>query len=264
MDVSLILSSFKRPELLRLGLSSIMRNRPAFDFEIVVVNDGIPDSTESVCQSFSSQLNIKYIFSGQRNKDEIKSRVSGFALNVGVKNSSGNIIVLSCPEIYHLNSALDILVSALKNNPRRMVIPEFLYFDQTAQETNRLLVMHSGELFNSEVNTDLLVGGNFGRCHVEMPFLMAFYRKEFEDIGAYDEDFTGYAGEDSDLVERFKLNGVNHLRTEARGIHLWHPGSNDGNVHWDNPRWIYNWNILQAKKGIIIRNQGREWGKIDG
>jgi GT2 family glycosyltransferase len=264
VDASLILSSFKRPELLKLGLSSIVKNRPAFDLEIVVVNDGIPDETESVCQSFSQQsLNIKYVFSGQRNKDGIKKRVSGYALNIGVKQCSSDIIVLSCPEVYHLNDALDIIVSALERNPRKMVIPELIYFDQSAVETNKLLKMSLGELFNYKVDTTKLVGGDFGRCHGTMNFLMALYKKEFTSIGGFDEDFTGYAGEDSDLIQRFMSNGLTHLRTSAEAVHLWHPGSNNGEVHWDNPAWVYNWNILQSRKGILVRNKGREWGKID-
>ena len=125
MKVSLILSSFQRPHLLRLGLSSVLRFKPPFPLEIIVVNDGLPDETENVCKEFCDKgLDVQYIFSGQRNLGgTIKRRVSGFALNIGIKQSTGDIIVLSCPEIYHLSDILTTEVLALQSAPRSMVIP---------------------------------------------------------------------------------------------------------------------------------------------
>ena len=257
---SLILASFKRPQLLSLGLQSIFKNKLPFDLEIVVLNDGLPDGTEEVCQFFKDKLNIKYIFTGQRNFYGLKSRVPGFALNIGVKNCSGDIIVLSCPEIFHLNNSLDLLISSLIKNPKSMAIPEFAYFDKKGEVTHNLL--NSFNSMELAIDFNKLVGDGYGRCHVEMPFLMAMYKQEFVSIGGYDEDFIGYAGDDNDLIERLKLNGLKHFRTGARIIHLWHEGAGDGATHYENPNWVHNWNLLNSRKGIVIRNVGREWGQI--
>ena len=179
-------------------------------------------------------------------------------MNIGFKAASHDIIVLSCPEMFHLNRAIDYLGYGLLENPKSMVIPEFIYFDKSQETTNSLLQNR-----DAGINTSTLVGGSYGACHVEMPFLMAFYKQYVMDIGGYDEDFIGYAGEDCDLIERLKLVGLTHKRTKAEAIHLWHEGSTDGACHFENPDWVINWNLLQGRKGVVNRNVGREWGKPD-
>jgi glycosyltransferase involved in cell wall biosynthesis len=259
--VSILLPSFKRPELLRRGLISILYNKPQCEFEIIVLNDGIEDETESVCNKFLEYgLPIHYFFTGKRNLDGvIKSRVPGFALNIGIKQAEGNIIVLSCPEIWHLNNTIDILLENLQQNPKGLVIPEFLYFDRSGEETLRLNIM---SMFYPTLNLDKLVSGHYGYCHVEMPFLMMLYKEHLIAINGYDEDFIGYAGEDNDLIFRLQAIGLKHIRTAAKAVHLYHEGSTDGNCHWDNPAWVHNYTLLQNRKGIIQRNIGREWGVL--
>jgi glycosyltransferase involved in cell wall biosynthesis len=259
--ISILLPSFKRPELLGHGLASILHNRPVCDFEIIVLNDGIEDETENTCNIFKKHgLPIRYYFTGRRNLDGvIKKRVPGFALNIGIKRAEGNIIVLSCPEIWHLNNTLDILLENLKQNHKGLIIPEFLYFDKTGEETTSL--KYSSNIYPT-INLDKLVGSNYGYCHVEMPFLMMLYKEHLIAINGYDEDFTGYAGEDNDLIFRLQGIGLRHVRTPARAVHLYHEGSTDGNCHWDNPAWVHNYTLLQDRKGIIQRNIGREWGVL--
>ena len=80
----------------------------------------------------------------------------------------------------------------------------------------------------------------------------------------YDEDFTGYAGDDNDFCERLIAKGLTYVRVAGQVVHLFHEGSNDGQMHENNPDWVYNWNLLKGRRGIIVRNVGREWGKIDG
>jgi glycosyltransferase involved in cell wall biosynthesis len=263
--VTLLLASFNRPHLLKLGLSSITKFEYPFNLEVIVLNDGLEDETESVCEYYKnkkSNIVIKYIFTGQRNKGGAKKRVPGFALNIGVKQSKHDIIVLSSPEVYHLNNALGGIVPILEQNPLSMVIPKIVYFDQTAETTNYLLALDDSQLLTPVIDTNKLRGGLFGECHGEMPYLMAFYKKEFTEIGGYDEDFLGYAGDDSDLIGRFKQKGLVYFKTLAAIVHLWHPGTNDGGFHWGDSAWVYNWNLLNSRKGDIIRNRNREWGQL--
>ena len=267
MKVSILLSSFNRPHLLRLGLASIKKFKPKFDYEILVLNDYLEDETRAVCDVFGDSLNIRYIFTGQRNSSgNIKKRVSGLTLNVGIKQSAGDIIVLSCPEIFHLNSGLDMIVEKLVQNPMGMVIPGLMYFDQKGLLTKKLCELVSVEgICGCSIDYSLLSQNEeYNKAHVQMPYLMALYKHHLMEIGGYDEDLTGYAGEDNDLVDRLILKGLNHVRTDARIIHLWHEGTGDGYAHWENPAWVHNWNILQARKGILVRNIGKKWGTIDG
>jgi len=264
MKTTILLPSFKRPELLNLGLASLLHFKPTIDFEIIVLNDGIPDGTEEVCKKYEEPLNVRYIFTGQRNLDGvIKHRVPGFALNIGIRQAKGEFIILSCPEMYHLNNSIDIIsktVEIHRNYQKYMIIPDFIYFDQKNLLTSHLLKLGA---FEEKINYTLLTSGDFGKCHVEMPYVFGVMKKHLIEIGGYDEDFTGYAGEDCDLIMRLKKIGLLYRRVGAKAIHLFHEGTGDGGFHYENPAWVHNYNLLLNRKGIIKRNVGRRWGVIE-
>jgi glycosyltransferase involved in cell wall biosynthesis len=238
--------------LLDLGLSSIAKYKVLFTLEIVIINDGLNDATESVCKKYKDVFDIKYIFSGHRNVDTAEKRSPVFANNIGVKASTGDIVVLSNPEIYHLDECLNIIIPPLMNNYKFLTIPDFMYFDDT------------GEFTNTEHHNDvsLLSVGLTGKEAVQMPFFMGMWKKEFLNIGGYDEDFIGCAGDDNDLVDRLLWNGCKHFRTPAKIVHLYHGPRCDSHEHFENPDWVYNYNVRKAGRGKIIRNIGREWGRI--
>ena len=71
MTLSIIMPCFKRPDLVKQGLASIKNQLINVDYQVIVINDGIEDETEAVCKKFSKEMDVKYIFSGQRNRDEL-------------------------------------------------------------------------------------------------------------------------------------------------------------------------------------------------
>lgn len=249
MYVSLVASSFNRPELLDVGLSSIAKYEKFFNLEIVIVNDGIKDDTELVCKKYSDRLNIKYIYSGQRNSSEIISRSPGIPLNIGIKRSVGDIIILSCPEIFHLDDCLNRIVKPLIENKKILVIPNKMYFDNDGQYTNDVKSKKTGDLKLCEVRKD----------SVQMPFLMGIWKSELLDIGGYDEDFTGYASEDNDLIDRLIMNGNKHYRVDTDIVHLYHGTRNNSGMYWENPKWVYNYQLRISRKNQMIRNLNG-WG----
>jgi len=249
--ISIIMSSFNRPQLLNLGLSSILNQKIDYPFETIVVNDGSNDDTENICNLYKDKLNIKYIFSGYRNLKKLTSRPPGFALNIGIKNSTGDIIILTCPEIYHRNNSINEIIKPLIGNNNYLTIPKFMYFDDIGEYTNELL---------SNSNNSRLDLCNINNDDVQMPFLMGIWKKKILDIGGYDEDFIGYAGDDNDFVDRLKLNGCDHYRVNAEIIHLYHGKRCSGVEDWNNPEWAYNYKLYKERKNIMIRNVNKEWG----
>ena len=260
--VSLVLTTFKRAELLDLGLYSISLHKYSFPLEIIVVNDGVEDDTESICKKYRDKLDIKYFFSGQRNAVKINSRCPAWAINIGVKKSLGNIIILSCPEIWYLNDALNFVVAPLlTSNDRIMTTVKQVHFD----DRNYLLPhlqANRNNIIPENILSNLVVGTK-GEHAARMPFLLGLHKQEFLDIGGYDEDFTGYAGDDNDFIYRLLDSGVSQIRTNAEIVHLYHGGSNTNpGFHHDNPAWVHNWNLFTSRRGVIKRNVGRPWGMI--
>lgn len=261
MNVSLIMGSWKRPYLLELGLWSLAHQKISHNLEIVVCNDYLPDETENVCKQYLNKLNIKYVFTGKRNLDGIKWRSAGYALNIGVKQSSGDIIILTCPEIVHLNNTIDLITEPLLNNKNLMAIGNAVYFDDTSNsikflQKNRTLNFPENLL--KEIKSDPEY-----KMAVQMPYCMGIWKQHYLDIRGYDEDFSGYAGEDTDFVNRLKLKGLTYYRTNAEIVHLFHGSRCDSKVHWENPMWAKNYNLLLERKNLIIRNQNRDWGVLE-
>lgn len=253
MKVSLILSCFNRSELLAFGIDSISRQLKPFDFEVVVVNDGMEnDGTMDVCKSYKDRLNIKYIFAGFRNQNSVIPRNPSFPNNIGVRQSSGDLIILSCPEIYHLNNAIELLIEPLINRKNILSIPSNMFWDVDGCILRKLI---NGELVSTK-------GMHGDVCHTKLPFFMGMWKDEFISIGGYDEDFTGYAAEDEDLVNRFLTKGFLFHETDSQIIHLFHGRRCSSPPYWDNPAWVHNYSLFKARFGTVKRNIGKEWGII--
>ncbi|WP_054692851.1 glycosyltransferase family 2 protein [Syntrophomonas palmitatica] len=214
--VSVLITAFQRPHLLKWNLFSLARQEIPFSYEIIVLNDGIADETETLCAVYQKRLNIKYVFTGQRNRQgEMKYRVPGFALNIGAKLSSGDVLIISCAEMFHLNETIAHLCKPVVIDPK-FLATSIGMDDQDASFLD--YVESNGGDFDYE---DYL--HNYPLLNTSLPFLMAVKRREFFAIGGYDEDFVGFAYDDNDLISRLSKNGCRLCLTQAQTIHLYHP-----------------------------------------
>ena len=216
MKVSIIMSSYCRAELLNFGLMSLTKQKIDYDYEIIVLNDGIEDNTKNICNLYKNKLNIKYIFTGQRNKNKLKWRCPGAAFNIGVENSKGDIIILSSPEIFHITKdSINQLVQPLIKNSKRLTITEgkddvnsvFLNYLKTAKGKDLTYSMykHLHTVLNTKLN-----------------FCMGMSKTIFKNIGGFDKDFfDGYCFDDDDLIDRLIEYGCYHYQVSAKVVHLY-------------------------------------------
>ena len=250
---SIIIPAFQRVYLLKWTLFSLAEQNISFPFETIVVNDGVPDQTEELCKKYKEQLNIKYIFSGQRNlSGELKWRIPGFAINIGAKQSSGNVLIIAGAEMFHLNSTIEKLTKPVLKDPSLLSIPEGWDDNSTFLD---ILNSHDGKYNLNSVK-------KYNKLEVKLPFLMGISRDKFFSIGGYDEDFTGIAYDDNDIVNRLLLSGCRYCQTNAKTIHLYHRGHKTYLNKKEEEQWLYNKKLYLERKGMIVRNKDREWGKI--
>lgn len=259
MKVSLVMSSFCRSKLLKLGLQSLSQQKLMIDFEIIIVNDGIKDDTERICNLYHNRLNTKYLFTGQRNNKDIMFRSPSIALNIGIKQATGEIIILTCPEVFHLNETIKKIITPLLINEKILSTPNFIYFDNTNKLTNGL--------FNSPKipkNFFDIIEHSTARCKYgrKLPLCMGVYKKELISIGGYDEDFTGWGADDDDIVDRLILNDLNYYYTDAKIIHLYHKKQYNRENKNNDKDYLHNLKLFRERKGKIIRNENREWGVL--
>jgi len=254
MRVSIIIPSFKRHHLLKWNLLSLSKQIIPFDFETIVLNDGIPDETEQLCSHYKKKLNLKYFFTGQRNIDgKLVWRIPGFAINIGVKKSKGDVVLLCCAEMFHANDVVKLITDVynLPDSDKVIAIPK-------AKDDNGRFLQHlefsNGEFNIKEYNNQPPL------LNVRFPFLIAMKRKEFIDIGGYDEDFTGMDYDDNDFVDRLIGNGCSYTETEALSIHLWHQRRSCAPETMIKVR--HNEKLYLQRKGMVVRNVGRNWGVL--
>jgi GT2 family glycosyltransferase len=258
---SILISTYNRPELLRFGLSSIAKQDfDKSDVEIIVLNDYLPDDTERVCDEFPD-LDIKYIFTGQRNLNSIVSRVPGYAINVGARIAKGKFIFISCAEIYHMDNTISSMLKILENSEKTI--------------TTCIGKEDSGRFLNKLKEGSINVEIDFVKEKIiekdptamELPYFIGLNKQYFFDIGGYDEDFIGLVADDNDLSDRLKKIGCNYHYTSDRIIHLYHDRLllNGKNLKIKNEnvqhRVDFNRKLYNDRKEIIIRNNNN-WGNV--
>ncbi len=256
IQVSVIIASFQRAHLLKWNLFSLSRQAVPWNFEVLVINDGIEDETEAICRMYKDTMNLQYIFSRQHNQEgEPRWRVPGFAYNIGAQLSRGEILIICCAEMFHINDTIKYLSHPLMDNPRTIGIPVVVKDDRDARFLQQL------KDNDGEFDQDLFEG-NHNNLNAHNPFLISVHRQEFFAIGGYDEDFTGIGWEDNDLASRLRHSGCQYRPTEAKTIHLYHPRFAAGKRNL--PDYLYNERLYRERAGQIVRNQGRLWGrKVD-
>ena len=264
MKISIILPCFKRMNYLNYNLWSLAQQKISYDIETIVLNEYLSNSgAEKICNKYKNKLNIRYIFTGQRNRSKkIIARDQGFALNIGVKQAKGEIIILTGNGLFHLNDTINLTVTPLIENKRILSVPKSTFFD-TGKIEDYLSENLIRELPASLFSIPESKSWGIIEYAYKLPFFMAMYKQEFIDIGGHDEDFIGLAGLDDDLVSRLTKKGLKFRKCGAEIIHLYHPKSiSIGDNRWANSKWTYNTFLRLARKNIIVRNKNREWGVL--
>jgi GT2 family glycosyltransferase len=250
MKTSVIITSYCRPGFLRHWFESLTSNHLILkNVEFVVINDGfIDDGTVEICGDFRNKgLDVRHIFTGHRNvKGCGISRPMGYAANVGIKQSTGEIIVLTNSDVYHINDTLTPIISAVEKDLKVIAtIGEIRDDDGSFINTRNYLSLPN--------NPDPFCS------HRDMPFMLGLRKQHLVDIGGFDEDFCGYACEDSDLMARLISSGLRYKYTSGICVHLFHNRRTDKEVRSD-PKFLYNFELMNSRKGQLVRNQHREWG----
>lgn len=253
VKASILISSMQRSSLLKWSLFSLARQTIPFAIETIVLNDGLPDETETICKEYQDRLNLTYVFTGHRNLDgQLQWRVPGFVYNIGAKMAKGEVLILSCAEMFHLNDCITRLTEPLLNNRKLIGMPEGV--DDLDGSCLKYVIDMNGNV--GEDRMDL-----YPVLNTFLPFLLSVSREEYFSIGGYDEDFTGISFDDNDLVDRLLTDGCSHYRCGAKTVHLYH----QRNLFYGKNMYeaiAYNERLYLDRRRQIIRNQNREWGRL--
>ena len=227
MRVSLIITTYNRPDALLLVLRSI-ELQTSTPNEVIIADDGSGDDTKETIRAFQKTSDLNIIHSWQKDSGfrAAKSR------NKAIAKSSNDYIILIDGDMIlhpkfiqdHVNNAESgyfiqgtrvLLTKNTTSKALKDMNTQFSFFSQGIQ--NRKNAIHSNflsKLFSKKKN--YLRG--IKTCN------MAFFKKDCINVNGFNNDFEGWGKEDSEFIVRLLNSGINrkNLRFNALQFHLWH------------------------------------------
>lgn len=107
MNFSFIIPVYNRPEETKELLESLVTQTHK-DFEVVIIEDGSKETSEEVVKTFSSKLNIMYLFK--------ENTGPGDSRNYGMKKASGNYFIILDSDCILPNDYFENIKNGLTQN----------------------------------------------------------------------------------------------------------------------------------------------------
>ena len=243
MRISLIITTYNRPNALSLVLKSIVAQTKYPD-EIIFADDGSDDSTKKCITDFQKSSTLKVIHSWQKDKGFrlAKSRNKAIAIS-----NFEYIVLVDGDMILHPKFIQDHLDKAepgyfvqgtrvlLTQNRTRQALNNstgnFSFLSRGIR--NRKNAIHSN-YFSKLLSKKKNHIKGIKTCN------MSFYKEDCLNINGFNNDIEGWGREDSEFVVRLLNSGVNrkNVRFNMIQFHLWHKevtrdslGQNDATLH---------------------------------
>lgn len=213
MELSIIITSYKNPELLRVCIDSIKRNYSGQGFEIIVADSDTEEKTELMMREDYPEI-IFFPF---------KENVGFQAL---VKKSfeavQGEYVLILNGDIIVKKDSVEKLLNYIKNNPKvGLVGPQLLNFNETLQYScfryyKPITIVYRrtflGKLSLAKKHLDSFLMKDFDHKSVkEVDWLMGSAlmtrKSSVGEVGLMDSRFKMYF-EDVDWCRRFWENGL--------------------------------------------------------
>jgi glycosyltransferase involved in cell wall biosynthesis len=230
MKISLIVSTYNWPQALELCLLSAL-NQSVKPTEIVVADDGSKQETINLVEKFikSSEIPIVHVWQEDNGFQLAQIRNKAFAKSIG-----DYIIQVDGDVILHHHFVKDHISLARKNcliQGGRVVLGSKISEKIIAAKKIDISIFGNG-IKRREEGIRLIPLSNFlsTRYRNKYPIYyarganMSFWKADLLKINGYNEDFSGWGHEDSDLTARMLNAGSTKLILKFGGIvyHLYH------------------------------------------
>ena len=266
MKISLIQPGRNNLKYLKWSYDSIRKNQGNHEVEICVADDFSNDGTWSWCKEMMQHdPNFKAI------RNEGPTRLGHTILYDRLVNevASHDICMIYHADMYLCPNALDYVKELI--SPKRIV--SLTRIEPPLHPPGPEKVLQDFGIEPEEFDEDALFAylqaTDLEREHKTTEGIFApwaFYKKDFQEIGGHDPLYAPQSKEDSDIFNRFQLNGVKFIQTWGGCVyHMTCRGSRfadgakrnpDGKVFMKN-RETDEWLKQNAK---ATRNFIRKWG----
>ena len=254
-ELSIIVTNYKNPDLLKLCLNSIKENVRDVDYEIIVADSATEEDTELMMREDFSDVKFFPFLKNVGFQQLVKK---------GLKESSGKYILILNGDILVKENSVEKLFDYLKNHPSvGMVGPKLFSFNEKFQAScfrfyKPITIVYRrtflGKLWFAKKHLDWFLMKDYDhQRNKEVDWLMgsAFMisRKAVEKVGYMDAQFFMYM-EDVDWCRRFWENGFKVVYyPEAQMLHYHGKGSGKKSffysIFFNKLTWIH---IISALK----------------
>lgn len=230
-SVSLVVSTYNRPNALRLCLESVRRQR-RLPLEVIVADDGSADETRRLVAEMAKDFPVPLIHVWQEDEgfrlSKIRNRAMLIARGEYIVQTDGDMILNRSFIADHARFArrdsftrgvrakIDPALTALcEGNPSEAKCPG--PFSKGIRKRMRAMrFIPLAWWFASCFKKDKAYGLG---CN------MGFFKDDFMAVNGYEEIFTGWGCEDDDMAARLHRLGrkMRDLHFAAVCYHLWHP-----------------------------------------
>ena len=258
MKISFIQPGRNNLKYLKWSYDSIRKNQGDHEVEICVADDASTDGTWDWCLEM---MDKDPFFKAYRN--EGPDRLGHTILYDTLTNevATNDIAMIYHADMYLCPGALDAIEREIEE---KTIVSLTRIEPPLHPDGPEKVLLNCGvepEEFNEEVVLNWVEKNGLVDKVTEGIFApWAFYRKDFQEIGGHDPLYTPQSKEDSDIFNRFQLNGVKFKQVwDGFVYHMTCRGSRRNvkdkakNIYEDSPEWL-------AQNQRSTRNFIRKWG----
>ena len=260
MKISLIQPGRNNLKYLKWSYDSIRKNQGNHEVEICVADDASTDGTWDWCvEIMGKDPNFKAL------KWDGPERVGHTILYDRLINeiATNDICMIYHADMYLCPGALD----AIENELKEKTIVSLTRIEPPLHPDGPEKILKDfgvePEEFNEEGLLKFLDSRHIDGKTTEGIFApWAFWKSDFQEIGGHDPLYAPQSKEDSDIFNRFQLNGVKFIQTWHGCVyHMTCRGSRRNtvdkakNIYEDSPEWL-------AQNQRSTRNFIRKWGSM--
>jgi glycosyltransferase involved in cell wall biosynthesis len=266
-EIALLISTYQRPAHLRRALESVaLQQGVDGQMEVVVTDDGSTDETANIVSEFAARVPFRVGFTTHEH--------GGFQLarcrNEGARSSSAPYLLFLDGDCVlprdHVRKHLD------HRRPNTVMAGDCARLDEEPSARVTLEVIQRGEFTAWAPDSELKRlrkadrSARFYRLirHPTKPKLIGnnvgIWRRDYERVNGYDENYHGWGCEDDDLRHRLRKAGVQiaSILRWTHTYHLWHPNVASMPAHWKdgaNVRYLLRpGRLTQCRNGLHKRS----------
>lgn len=250
--VSIIIPVYNKLEYTTMCLNALERHTPSgLDYEVIVVDDHSIDETERALPEMVSE-GIKKRLNIFRNKHNLDF---GRSINRGVKEASGNILVLLNNDVFVTEGWMEAFLSALDKENADIIGGKLLYPDGTIQHAGGVFYYEGRKKGFSPYHIYRGFPSNFPGVNKQRHFKWVTFacvmmeRRLFEDLGGFSDIFKNSC-EDVDFCLRAAKKGHSILY-EPRSVAYHLECITRG---YDNPQDLVNFKSLRQRYRMITED----------